>query len=156
MPGTTLAGLNAACSRGKADLAGVTGMAQRAEKTGRPANGEQLLGIGACSGRAGRGKLEIESSIMAAAAALTPACCVGMAGVEGFFDIDHAYFLALERGIERSNHVTCKASRRLRVATLAGRSNAASASGVPSSVERAMSRIHDRNGKFGSYRGCPR
>ncbi|MNG03566.1 hypothetical protein D3C84_866530 [compost metagenome] len=81
--------------RGKGDLAGVTGMAQRAEKTGRPANGEQLLGVGACSGRAGRGKLEIESSIMAAAAALTPACCVGMACVEGFFDIDHAYFLAL-------------------------------------------------------------
>ena len=51
---------------GQADLHGLSGLADRADEAGRPARGEQLLGVRPRASRARRGQLDVETAIGAA------------------------------------------------------------------------------------------
>jgi len=66
---------------------------QRPFKAGRPARGEQLLGIGARPRRSRQGKLDVQVAIVAARGApVAPTRRVDLGGVDHFFEFRHGRF----------------------------------------------------------------
>lgn len=74
---------------GETDLAGITGVTQRADETRRPAHGEQFFRVGAVAGRPGRRQFEVESAVLAQPLAFTPSGGPGVGGVQNLFNVDH-------------------------------------------------------------------
>src|SRR5580693_5952420 len=67
----------------------------RAQETGRPASGEQLLGVGAGAWTARRRQYDLQSAVAGAGAATVPAAGgVGPGRVEHFFELGHCRFLS--------------------------------------------------------------
>ncbi len=71
------------CGKGDFLLAG--GKLHRAQEAGGPARGEQLLGIGACAGRAGNRKFDLEAPVVAARSAAASARGVDLGGCRALF-----------------------------------------------------------------------
>jgi hypothetical protein len=77
----------------ESDLQFTGGKSHRTFEAGRPACGEQLLGIGADARGAGRRKLDVETAVGTARRAIAAAGGVGLGCVQYFVDLGHRVFL---------------------------------------------------------------
>ncbi len=78
------------------DLQRARGFLHRAFETGRPAGGEQLLGIGAGTATARRGERDVELAVVAAGMAFAAADDVGLSGVQDVIEGLHGELLGSE------------------------------------------------------------